>query len=565
MLSAKPLVIQKTEDVSDSTVKSSSSAWDYSASASLLHGARVPFSVSAVSSQASGFSDSDLGSETEFYNEQRNVNINLKNTWFPSHIFYSSNYHDLLTTSTLSGVDWKNEYEVERRGFTGRSSKLGLSVESTDYTDLVNMARQYTTERGWLSHQAVWGKGSYLNSYIDSVEQTGFGAYSRDIVTENLHLQHYSNFATDMRYNYNKSVHTGSTTIRQGQVDFLYKLYGNLDTQIGYQRKTTEFDLGDEVTTGPRFSVVYTKRLPWENSTFSLGVNGSELETDRRAQSQLVGIIDESHVTDITGIVTLNQPFVNAASVVVTNTLGIPYTPGVHYNVVTIANITEIQIIDTIVIPTGTSILVDYDYLTPPEMQFISTQTGGNFSLMIRNFRLHYQYVESEQELLTSAGSNFLYDHRDETAGVNYNLGYRNLQAGVGYQYRKSEIGDYLSESRKWNQTLKIRLTSYIYISESLNTGTTETSQSEVDSSGAKVNATFKVPGVAVKIGSHIDYWRRDDSLGNDDDFLSHGMKVDWRYHLIQVSAGLRFSEWSGTSRNSDETRFMLTFSRNSR
>jgi hypothetical protein len=567
-LSAKPLYIQKTEfdDVNGNSTDSDSTAWDYAATTDLLHGARVPFSLSAATNRASGFSDNDLGGETEFKNEHENITINIKNMWLPSYFFYTKDHIDLETRSTLTAAPWQNNYETRRTGFTGRSTKLSLSLESLDYRDLINPVREYTTERGWLNHQLPWGKGSYLQSYINVVEQTGFGAYSRDTVSESLHLKHTETFATDLRHDYNKSVQTSTQTRRQTQLDFSYEPFYNLDTQVGYQWKTNRFDLGDETAEGPSFSVGYTKVLPWKGAKIGIGFNGSRLETDREAQSQLLNVINESQTTDITGLITLNNQFVNTGTIVVTDSTDtITYVLGTHYNINTIANITEIQIIDTVTIPPGTTLLIDYDYTTPPSIQYIDTFRGGYFNFSFRGLRTYYNYTDSEQELLTNAGSNFLNDHRDETTGVSYNIAYKRLQAGLGYIHRQTVIGDYESESYNWNQSLNFRYSSLINFSESLNSGKTETSAADTSSTGGKLKATFQVPWVRIKVGAHVNFWERDDSLGNDDRFLSHGATVDWRYHLINIQAGLTFSDWSGTTRNSEETRFMLNFIRSSR
>lgn len=567
-LSAKPLYIQKTEfdDVDGNTTESDSTAWDYSATTNLLHGARVPFSLSAASNRASGFSDNDLGGETEFKNKHENLTFNIKNLWFPSYFFYTKNHHDLLARSTLTSAPWLNNYETRRTGFTGRSTKLSLSLESLDYTDLIDSTRKYTTERGWLNHQLPWGKGSYLQSYINVVEQTGFGAYSRDSVAETLHLQQKENFATDLRYDYNKSAQTSTQTRRQTQLDFSYEPFYNLDTKIGYQWKSNNFDLGEETAEGPSFSVGYTKVLPWKGSRVGIGFNGSRLETDREAQSQTLNVINETQTTDFTGLITLNNPFVNNATIVVSNDIDtITYVLGTHYIITTVANLTEIQIIDTVTIPPGTTLLIDYDYTTPPAMRFINTHRGGQLNFSYRGLRTYYRYTDSEQELLTNAGSNFLNDHKDETMGVSYNIAFKRLQAGLGYIHKEVVTGDYESESNNWDQSLNFQLSSLININESLNSGKTETTASDISSVGGKLRATFRVPWVGIKVGSHINFWERDDSLGNDDSFLSHGATVDWRYHLINIQAGLTFSEWEGTTNNSEETRFMLTFIRSSR
>ena len=566
-LSAKPLYTQQSEFTSadGATTETDSKAWDYSATTNLLHGARVPFSLAAASNRSSGFSDSDnlLGSETEFTNEHQNLTFNIKNIWFPSYFFHTKNYQDQLTTSALSGDKSHTKYKTDRTGFTGRSTKMSLSLESLDYTDLLDPAREYNTERGWLNHQAPWGKGSYLQSYINGVEQTGFGAYSRDSVAETLHLQHPKNFATDLRYNYNKSVQTSTETRRQTLLDFSHKLYGNLDTQIGYEWISNEFDLGEETAEGPRFSIGYLKTLPWQGSSINIGFNGSRLETDREAPSQSLNVINEKHITDITGLVTLNNQFVSG-NIVVSDSSDVPY-PVAAYAIITTANITEIQIIDTGLIPPGTTLLIDYDYSTPPAMRFINTHRGGNLIFLFRGLRVNYSYTDSDQELLTDLGSNFINDHRDETTGISYNIAYKRLRTGLGYIHRETVTGDYESESQNWDQSLNFQYSSLINISESLNSGKTETSASDTSSVGGKLRVSFRMPWVGIKVGSHINYWQRDDSLGNDDSFLSHGATVDWHYHLIQTQAGLTFSDWSGTTRNSEETRFMLTFTRNSR
>ncbi|MDH5633471.1 MAG: hypothetical protein OEZ10_10820 [Gammaproteobacteria bacterium] len=565
-VSAKPVFIQQSTytDVSGQTLETESTAWDYSAAMNLLQGARVPFSIAASTSQSSGYTEAELGGETEFINDQKSVTLNLKNRWLPSYISYSRSYSDLLTTSTLAGADWHNEYEVETTGFYSRSSKLSFSLVNTDYTDLLVPLHDYNSKRGWLNHTLGWGKGSHLQTFGDAVEQTGFGAYDRKSLSENLRLQHTQRFRTDIRYGYNESTQVGTSIGQTGQIDFFHELYANLDTNLGYVYKSTEFDLGREASAGPRYSVSYVKTIPWHGATISMAVNGAQLDTDREAQSQLLSIIDEAHTTDITGIITLNQPYVDTASIVITDIIGTPYILGTHYTVATVANITEIQVIDTVVIPTGTTVYVDYNYQTPPAMDYTSKTNGGNINFRVKGVRLYYRYASSNTEVSTGAGSNFIADSEDQSTGIEYSGGFKGILLSTGYHYKDSVVGDYETETTNLYQSASANITSLISIQESVNVGRSNTTLSDVDNSGAKLMANFNIPWFGLTINSHVNYWRRDDSLGNNDRFLSHGARVNWRFFLVQLSAGLTFSDWDGTSRNTEETRFMVTLTRNS-
>ena len=575
----RPTFSQSDYSNTDNTnSESDSSTLNYAAHSSFLHGTKIPLSLTAGINRTNGITDGSLGSRTDFDMKRQDLTLNLKNIYFPSQISYTKREQDLVRESGFGTTTSHTSDSIQRWNYRGRSSKMNLDIERLEYNDII-YDRSYTYDREQLNHTFGWGKKSHLRSRFEHAEQKDFGAYQNTAVTEDIRLQHTQRLFSSYQYAYRETKRTVNTTSHFSNINVNHQLYSNLTTQLGYQQNISRYEngtSGKSITTGPRYSLSYNKKLPMKKSNIALGFSGSQLETEQAGGTQLIDVINYSGTFE-TDRVILNQQYIDITTIEVANsTTGAIYIEGTDYSITQApSGYTEIYRIDAAGggnISLNEAVVINFSHWSPGNR---SHHAGHFIRLNIDNFQIYYNQSRNDQKLnlspenLTNVTfpSGFLPEThtKESSAGISYNLTKEKFKLGLGIETRSTWLDNYEAQSRTFNQNIAYTFNPLTSLTFKSSQKSMDTTLSDADSISASANLNMRIPSSRMTVKPHLSYRQQNDSFGNDDRYINEGVDFEWRYYLITFTASLNHYQWNSTTRNNDENRLMFNLIRRSR
>jgi hypothetical protein len=247
-------------------------------------------------------------------------------------------------------------------------------------------------------------EGTYHTASLNDVEY--FGRDDRMVLTSALTFHDVDSTtlpSTDFRATENLSIEHSKTVQTLYDGTFSYYSSGPVDSLANFARAavrhqlyeslTSTFDVhGDHLDTsstdasqevwryGIGLSEGYTKRVStWGRLT--MGNNARLDREDRDTEGGLISILNEQHVLRDGQTVFLNQP--NVVTVLsVTDSAGIPFAPGLDYELIDHGALTEIRrILTSPRLLNGTIVLVDYSAQSQPSGAFYTFSDQFQFRL----------------------------------------------------------------------------------------------------------------------------------------------------------------------------------------
>jgi hypothetical protein len=393
----------------------------YAGSLNALDGVPFPFSFDANASRATGDFDGFLGSRSEFENESRGGAVNWKSRAFPTTLRYS----ERLQESTFrSGADLPTETRrddvLRQLRLRGASSKLSLSAERDWFDDRIGgRDNDYTENRGQLTHFLTWGKGSRLDTLALYTDRQGLNENQRIRVSERARLQHSEDLYSTLRYGFESFEQETDSITHDANYGLTHQLYENLTTNLDLSTRFLNSDVEEEENYRGGLDFDYRKRIFW-GGHLNAGLGGSYGLTDRTAKDGVQSVVDEAQVIGSTGSATLDQRFIDPASIVVTDATGtIVFTEGVDYEVFQVGNdLTEIRIILGGQINFGDTVLVSYRFEILPDQKFSSREFQYNLGLNFGWIRLFHQQSMFKEDLIKGRDDDLLIDSEDMTTGL---------------------------------------------------------------------------------------------------------------------------------------------------
>ncbi len=302
---------------------------------------------------------------------------------------------DFRRDRTEQGAEWRATNKYKNFLNTDFKYEYRDLVESTPTTQEITSHNANITsilDRGKLH-------GSSIISALETTNLAGSSSSGIDNtslqVGENYHYDHSRAITTF--YGYNLSRFTSgdfATLVNSGNIGVRHRLYESLETELAAEVSQTDATEFKESYFGPRFSTNYTKKVP--GGLFSAGYNFLYRHTEREASTGIITVLGERitltdpmrHFLANTGVVT--------SSVVVRDTSGVILREGFDYLLQQSGVQTEI--IRLSALPNGTTVVVDYQYSSPRNLNFDTL--GNQFNLRYdfrRLFSLYYMYQSIEQ------------------------------------------------------------------------------------------------------------------------------------------------------------------------
>ncbi len=395
-------------------------------------------------------------------------NFGLKNKFIP--VFFSfNNNSSTIDRETRPSQDFKDDtislnlnneskilgqtrFDFSRDEFS--RSESGLPDQNGTSNDLSLFNQKYLSR----------DNKKQLNSYLRSYHLSGTRASDILNINERLDIEHAKNLNTSYNYSFSDTSSGGSDT-KDNKINAIlrHKLYESLNSSFNiyyFNSKASDFSQDNY---GFSASEDYVKKLG-KIGKLNLGLGLRYDQQDRKAPGGIISIIDEPQ-TLTTGITTfLNNPRVDAATVVVTNSTGtITYTLNVDYLLSAAGDNTQIQRVATGAISNGQQVLVDYQAKSSPSFKFNTLGEDFRFRLDFLNGLIGIFYrVNKETHPNVSGQENAILQTLTDTVfGLDFH--YKNLEAGIEDEDYNSSLSPYkqlrLRQSVLFNPDQKSTLT----------------------------------------------------------------------------------------------------------
>jgi hypothetical protein len=395
-----------------------------------------------------------------FVNREYASNVEMYRTDFGSNL----NYRNGIANLSLGYVDedWQQtELQIDQR-FSNRRrglhSELSKSFSSYDdhrltgavdhytrqYSDLVKTFSNISTVNLADNFYFNKAKTSALNSYTSYYDQSRDTRLKRWLVVENAvwslpaHLKlagnyQYARFSqTSLEYRQ----HTGSGSLE-------HRLFASLFSRLTHEFSDLQQTTFSEHINRSDLAFNYRKNIPF--GILNLGYDYRFQRQDRSSRSGPLRIGVERHVlNDDVLNEQLNNPFIDAASVVVKDETGvINYRRTIDYYLIPLGDYLVIQRVPGGNIPNGTSVYVDYSAREQDSFGFDmnSNNASANVALFKQMFEIYFRYFNQDYSRLHITDERILKTALQRIYGVRFNYGL--LTAAWEWDDYKSNILPY--------------------------------------------------------------------------------------------------------------------------
>ncbi len=294
------------------------------------------------------------------------------------------------------------EFRASNRLKDDKDKDLLQSDFSYTYKDLTENV--FVTRE--LSSHSIYLNNTLQSGRVDGLSAISYDNTSGDISTqllqmnESFSVNHTDRFTTFYDYNFSKSsTDDFSTTTQRGDVGLHHRLYDSLVTELKGEISQTEATDSQEFYRGAEASVAYRKAVP--GGRFSAGYNFLYRMVNREAPAGVIRVVGERIVLLDSRRTFLSNPNVVLSSVVVRDVSGLVLLLDIDYRLIIGGNLVEIQRVN---IPDNTPVLVDYEYSTPPTLDYDVKTSSVNLRYDFQDMlSFYYGYLSTRQERASGA------------------------------------------------------------------------------------------------------------------------------------------------------------------
>lgn len=541
---------------------------DYDVNLSVLHGTPHPFSATARVARDSGTLDTNLGGRNDYINKTREVTIFSKNRYFPSFIRYTERDQDTTFRSAFSNSSGDRKDSLKRLAFSGRSSKLNVTVEHDWFDDQSTKTdRDYRETRAQANHNVKWGRGSRASSRLLYWDRRGDRSRQRLDVDELVNIQHSSKLQSYLRYRFTHLTQDTTSVSHNGSVEFAHRVFSNLTSRVRAYGTWLNSDDSDETDYEARFNLEYAKTDVMAGGgdvNISAGVGYGV--TDRVSLMGFSEAIGETQTVPTSGIILLNQRFIDAGSIIVTDDTGtIVYEDGADYTISEASGgFTELTIIFGGQISVGQALLIDYRFDTLPSLKYSRVPYEFRVLLDYGWISFSHRMIGESQEPISGRDGGLLLDRKDIATGVELRWDRPNSRATFGVERRVLDTGAFASKSINLRQTYFRQLTETLSFNVSAGEDFIKSSGRDIQLYSADARITWR-PTSGLVVRPFATTWiRRDHAPAGDltgdvnDRFTSAGLEVTWQIRRLKFRARYNHDDRSGTRIDTSEDRLMF-------
>ncbi len=520
---------------------------NYLLQTSLLSGTPGTFGLDMSAQKSSNLNTGSLGSRFDTVIDTKSGTLHWKNPAFPSSLTYQERTFDEEFQSSLNSSITERDELMKSWILKGRSSKLNIHLERSELDDRIATRDQdYKLDRGNVSHNLFWGKNSQLHSIATYYDRTGFNENKRLSIDETARIQHLNNLYSRTSYHYQSITQSIDSIEHGGDFELHHRLYKNIDTIAHININSRESDNLDEDRWRLGMETQYTKNKLL-GANVRAGLRASYQETDRISKLSTIDIFDESKAVPLTGAVILDQRFIIASTIIVTDSNGVVvYNENTDYTTIQLSgDLTQLQTIPGGRINSGDTILVSYQAQQLPSQEFSTTFTNYHFSIDYDWIRLSHSDSQSDDKLISGASESFLQNTRNTFTDLEFRFKPLGIDTVLGAERRYTLSGGFestaytLSQFFNWTSSWNNRKKGVIW---NLNATQSFIEQESLDTDLYRIDLTANWQvSRNFNIRPTISAWKREDRGSaitggfREDQFITAGLWAQWRYRKLEL------------------------------
>jgi hypothetical protein len=285
--------------------------------------------------------------------------------------------------------------------------------------------------------------GPWLNrrfdSHVSQTSRTGLNDTSLLITNERLHIDHYTNLATDQLYGSTRvTTRDGIVTTQSGASGVDYRPFRNLDASAQVSVSHGSLPTGTRDDRMGRLDLSYSHALPWHGKLY-VTAGGRERLDDNQLTAARIAVVDEAHAAPAVlgagaGFL-LDQSFADPTAIEVVDTRGgarLPTALGIDYDIVAEGNRTRVvPLVTSAVIHPDDPLVVSYAYAVDPSIRYRTSSRSITAGVTLRNLSVAIGHERSVPTLLAGQDGRFLIDERRDHADVELRADGRVVRGGV--------------------------------------------------------------------------------------------------------------------------------------
>lgn len=339
---------------------------------------------------------SDSSTESSTYRGQ----LLLKYQPLPTTITFESK--NQVTESFFFTSEKSDKIRIDSKHKTS-SSKTKLEAEVFDQI----RNSQGTELKGvrnfvYVSNQYELGEKSDLSSSVRVTDNTSGAVDSKTtFLSSQLMVRHREKLKTHYHIRIEDREEGGFVSEKHfAAAELTHQLYENLTTTLSVDIDKNEFTEGNLDVYGAGLDFRYVRRIPWGTLNINLG-HRERVEDDQR-QLAFAEVRDESQVLTGTDLVLLAGESIDVNSIVVTDTVGLPYAINTDYIVTAVDTSVFISRNSAGGIADGEEVLVDYSFEADPPAKIATISDTFSVNLKLWSMlRLYYNNNKSREQFIS--------------------------------------------------------------------------------------------------------------------------------------------------------------------
>ena len=332
------------------------------------------------------------------------ASMRIKNRTLPSSITYADSH---VETSGLSANRTSDAQSLSMALSHSLQtvSATGLSYSRTRSSEIVAaLGRRYTNDRSVsaVNNTLRWpdGKDSLsLHSTYRYTEYAGENEGRERNWEEELNWKPGRALRVGLIHKEHRKLFEGVSVEQVSDRGSLsYHLFQSLTLSLFLSETNRIFLNGEQTNQAATVRVGYKKNLH-KGRRFALNVEQAQEDVERDLTVIFQDVLGETLTVDLVGFNFLQNPNVNAASVVVQDQSGTSYFQGIDYIISTIGELSVIDILPGSAISDGDQLSVNYSYLVNPSIAYRSDRTHIStfYSLYDGALRFSARYSTSDR------------------------------------------------------------------------------------------------------------------------------------------------------------------------
>jgi hypothetical protein len=357
------------------------------ASATLLPSALVSLGLHADRMHSG--TEGGPGSRTRYATRSGGGTVRYSNRAFPLVADWSARTTDDVWQAASDQAPVYRDETLHSRRLTGQSSKLRVSVERLRFEDRIGKLG-FTSLGGTATHLASWGKGSSMQSMLETVDRDGHDRQRRRSLTERLVLQHFRTVATEILVDARRNVGVSDENRAfSGSAQVRLQPRPWFATGLKLSSLTTAVALGRVRTLAIDPNLRLDVKLPHGGRLASALSAGVARVKQQLPSGSWITVSDERHAVAESRVIALNRERGDWATVSIYNTeRTIAYIAGLDYRVSTVGPLVRIDIPIASRIAVGDEVLISYRYETLASGDYDLHRADGALTLSLWGFVL---------------------------------------------------------------------------------------------------------------------------------------------------------------------------------